>query len=232
MAPIDLDPEIVRRFCETSVPTVVDILDYEFGLRTAMVPAIKPIARARVAGRAVTVLIVPSPGQSSFDHLFDAVDACGPGRILVASNGGDTTVSCMGDLVVTALHVRGAEGAVMDGAIRDIDPMLEMGFPIFAASVSPVNFSAKATVVGHDLPISCGGVAVDPGDVILADWDGVVVIPQRLAAAVLEKALEKEQAEHALRGRIRALAATTPLSAIFAKADHVYAGTDDEPATD
>jgi len=118
----------------------------------------------------------------------------------------------------------------MDGAVRDIDPMLEMGFPIFAASVSPVNFTAKATVVGHDVPISCGGVAVNPGDVILADWDGVVVIPQQLAEAVLEKSLEKEQAEQALRERIRALAATTPLSAIFAKAEHVYVSTDEAPA--
>ena len=232
MAPITLDPEIVRRFCETGVPTVVDILDYEFGLRAAMAPAIKPLARARIAGRAVTVLIVPSPGRSAFDHLFAAVDACGPGRILVVSNGGDTTVSCMGDLVVTGLHVRGAEGAVMDGAVRDIDPMLEMGFPIFAASVSPVNFTAKATVVGHEVPISCGGVAVNPGDVVLADWDGVVVIPQQLAEAVLEKSLEKEQAEQALRERIRALAATTPLAQIFAKADHVYAGTEDTPSSE
>jgi regulator of RNase E activity RraA len=95
-----------------------------------------------------------------------------------------------------------------------------------------VNFTAKATVVGHDVPICCGGVTVNPGDVILADWDGVVVIPQQLAEAVLEKALEKEQAEQALRERIRALAATTPLSAIFATADHVYAGTEDAPATD
>ena len=87
-------------------------------------------------------------------------------------------------------------------------------------------------MVGHNVPISCGGVAVNPGDVVLADWDGVVVIPQQLAKAVLEKSLEKEQAEQALRERIRALAATTPLAQIFAKADHVYAGTEDTPSSE
>jgi 4-hydroxy-4-methyl-2-oxoglutarate aldolase len=216
----------MRRFQETSVPTVVDILDYELGLRTWLPHAIKPIFRARIAGRAGTVLIVPSP-QTDADHLFEAVDACGPGSILVATNGGDTTISCMGDLVVSALHARGAEGAVMDGAVRDIDPMIGMGFPIFAASVSPVNFTAKMTVMAHDVPIACGGVPVWPGDVVLADWDGVVIIPQEHAAAVLEKALEKEAAEQALRERIQRLAPSTPLAQLFAEAEHVYAGTQD-----
>lgn len=229
MTTTDLDPGLVQRFHQTSVPTVVDILDYEFGRRTWLPPAVKPIFKTRIVGRAVTVLIVPSPGQSAFDHLFEAVDSCGAGKVLVVSNGGDTEVSCMGDLVVTALQVRGAEGAVMDGAVRDIDPMIEMGFPIFAASVSPVNFTAKMTVVAHDVPIACGGVAVNPGDVILADWDGVVVIPQELAEAVLEQALAKEAAEQDLRERIRALAATTPLGQVFATADHVYAGTEEGP---
>jgi 4-hydroxy-4-methyl-2-oxoglutarate aldolase len=227
---IDLDPALVSRFKETSVPTVVDILDYEFGVRSWLPHAVKPIFRTRIAGRAVTVLIVPAP-RGGADHLFDAVDACGPGSILVATNGGDTAISCMGDLVVTALHARGAEGAVMDGAVRDIDPMIEMGFPIFAASVSPVNFTGKASVLAHEVPIICGGVPVHPGDVVLADWDGVVIIPQEHAAAVLPLALEKEAAEHALRERIREHAASTPLATLFAEAEHVYAG-DEEPAAE
>jgi regulator of RNase E activity RraA len=227
MTTTDLDPALVQRFHQTSVPTVVDILDYKFGQRTWLPPSVKPIFKTRIVGRAVTVLIVPSPGQSAFDHLFEAVDSCGTGRVLVVSNGGNTEVSCMGDLVVTALQVRGAEGAVMDGAVRDIDPMIEMGFPVFAASISPVNFTSKMTVVAHDVPITCGGVAVNPGDVILADWDGVVVIPQEIAEAVLEQALVKEAAEQALRERIRALAAGAPLAQVFAATDNVYAGPED-----
>jgi 4-hydroxy-4-methyl-2-oxoglutarate aldolase len=118
-------------------------------------------------------------------------------------------------LVVTALYTRGAEGTVMDGAARDIDPMIEMGFPVFAASVSPVNFTGKAVVDRHDIPIVCGGVGVQPGDVILAEWDGVVAIPQQHAAAVLEKAAAVEAAERAMREQTRADAPTKPVARIF-----------------
>ncbi len=214
---IDLDPSIVRGFREVAVPTVVDVLDYQFGIRNWMNPAIKPIARARISGRAVTVLMVTAPGPTeSFAPLFEAVDECGPDRVIVVSNGGNTELSCMGDLVVTALDARGTEGAVMDGAVRDIDPMLEMGFPIFAAAVSPVNFADKASVVARDVPITCGGAEVRPGDVILADWDGVVVIPQEHAEAVLEKARAVEADELALRDRIRAGGSSIPTADYFA----------------
>jgi 4-hydroxy-4-methyl-2-oxoglutarate aldolase len=105
----------------------------------------------------------------------------------------------------------------MDGAVRDIDPMLDMGFPVFAASVSPVNFAGKAIVIGHDLPIVCGGVPVQPGDVLLCDWDGVVVIPQGIAAGVLEKARAVEVVERAMRERIREVGANRRLAEIFAE---------------
>ena len=215
---IDLDPDVVRGFVETGVPTVVDRLDFEFGIRSWMRPAIKPLARTRIAGRAVTVMIAPASGpMGPLDQFFAAVDACGPGRILVITNGEDTTISCMGDLVATALNARGAEGAVMDGAVRDIDPMLEMGLPVFAASVSPVNFTGKVTIIGHDIPIVCGGVPVRPGDVVLADWDGVVVIPQEIAAEVLDKARVVEASERAMRERIREVGASRPIAEIFAE---------------
>ncbi len=218
MTQIDLDPAVVRGFLATGVPTVVDVLEDEFGIRGWMTPEIKPLAHQRIAGRAVTILIEPRPGPTpSLDPLFAAVDACGPGSVLVASNGGDRTISCMGDLVVTGLHARGAEGAVMDGAVRDIEPMLQMGFPVFAASVSPVSLSGKAVVVGPGIPLTCGGVQVRPGDVILADWDGVVVIPQEKAAATLEKALATEEKERAIRERIRQAAGGSPLAEIFAE---------------
>jgi regulator of RNase E activity RraA len=218
MAAPALDPEITRGFLRTSVPTVVDVLDYQFGLRTWMRPEIKPLAKQRIAGQAVTLRLVAAPKSSqSLDEFFAAFDACGPGQVLVVTNGGDTEISCMGDLVVTALHARGAAGAVMDGAVRDIEPMLEMGFPIFAASVSPVGFTDKQVVVDRNAPIVCGGVDVRPGDVILADWDGVVVIPQELAAVVLDKALAAEEHERAMRDRIREATPSKGLAAIFAE---------------
>jgi regulator of RNase E activity RraA len=209
---------VVRGYLDVSVPTVVDRLDYSHGIHSWMRHAIKPLERRRIAGQAVTVLLAPSPGGTgSLDAYFAAVDSCGPGRIFCLSNGEDLAISCMGDLVAAALVARGAEGAVMDGAVRDIAPMLEMGLGVFAASVSPVNFADKQTVAGTNIPIQCGGVPVRPGDVLLADWDGVVVIPHELAAQVLAEAREVEDAERNLRERILREGAVRTTAELFAE---------------
>jgi regulator of RNase E activity RraA len=121
----------------------------------------------------------------------------------------------MGDLVATALQARGSVGAVMDGAVRDIAPMIEMDFPIFAGSVSPATPAGRSAVVGYNIPIVCGGVSVRPGDVIVADWDGVVVVPQEHAVEVLEKSLALEESERDLRDHIRANAGKKKLGDLF-----------------
>jgi regulator of RNase E activity RraA len=215
----DLDPELVRGFLNVSVPTVVDILDYDHGLQNAMSYEIKPIFKTRMAGRAVTLKQVPAPGPAvtCTEQLFAAVDACAEGSVLVVDLGGNKRVSGTGDLVVTRLQANGAVGAVMDGAVRDIEPMIQMGFPVFAASVSPYNCVGKTVCIGHNIPVVCGGVPVYPGDVILGDWDGVVVIPQAKAAEVLEKAIAAEKQESAMVERIRQAPRTTRLGDIFAE---------------
>jgi regulator of RNase E activity RraA len=211
-----LDPAILAGYRDVSVPTVVDRLDLGHGIRSWMRHTIKPLEKRRIAGQAVTAMLASSPGPTgSLDAFFAAIDACGPGRVFVVSNGEDVAVSCMGDLVAAALHVRGAEGAVVDGAVRDIAPILEIGFPVFAASVSPVNWNGKAVVVGSNIPITCGGAAVRPGDVILADWDGVVVIPLELAAEVLEEARAIELKETELRANILRSAGHTRFADLF-----------------
>lgn len=219
MVAIQLDPEIVRGFLKVSVPTVVDILDSDHGLENAMSYEIKPIFKTRMAGRAVTLMQVPAPGPAAdcTEQFFAAVDTCGEGSVLVIALGGNKRWSGMGDLVVAALHARGAAGTVMDGAVRDIEPMIQMGFPVFAASVSPYNCVGKTVAIGYNIPVVCGGVPVYPGDVILGDWDGVVVIPQAKAAEVLEKAIAAEGQDRAMFERIREAAKTTRLGDIFAE---------------
>ena len=217
MAWPQLDPDILRGYRDVSVPTVADRLDYGHGIRSWMRPSIKPLEKRRIAGQAVTVLLAPSPGGTGpLDGYFAAIDSCGPGRILCLSNDEDLTVSCLGDLVAAALVARRAEGAIMDGAVRDIAPMLVTGLAVFAASVSPVNFVDKQTVAGTNVPIRCGGVPVRPGDVLLADWDGVVVIPHEIAGQVLEEARAVEKAEQALRERILREASSRPIAELFA----------------
>jgi 4-hydroxy-4-methyl-2-oxoglutarate aldolase len=217
--PFQLDPKIVSGFLTVSVPTIVDILDYDHGLQNAMSHEIKPIFKTRMAGRAVTLRQVPASGPTAdcVGQFFAAVDACSEGSVLVIDLGGDKRVSGTGDLVVTALHAKGAAGAVMDGAVRDIEPMIRMGFPVFAASVSPYGCIGKTTAVGHNIPVVCGGVPVEPGDVIVGDWDGVVVIPQAIAAEVLAKAIATEERERTMVERLREAARTMKIADIFAE---------------
>jgi 4-hydroxy-4-methyl-2-oxoglutarate aldolase len=213
--------EIIDAFLQVGVPTVVDILDYQYRFRGYMSHEIKPIFKTRIAGRAVTLKEIACEGEqpNGLTHLFEAVDACGAGDIFVADNEGNKTISLMGDLVAAALHARGAAGAVLNGAVRDIEPMIQMGFPVFASGVSPVNCTGKTVTVGCNIPLVCGGAQVNPGDVILADWDGVVVIPAEWAAEVLAKAQAVEAAERGLVERIRAEAPTRKLADIYSDAE-------------
>jgi 4-hydroxy-4-methyl-2-oxoglutarate aldolase len=212
--------EVIRGYLQTSIPTIVDVLDSQYGLLKAMSHEIKPLIKKRIAGRAVTLLWAPGADPAgSLDPFFAAVDACSDGSVLVGTNGGNKTISCMGDLVAAALQARGAVGAVMDGAVRDIAPIIEMDFPVFAASVSPVNPTGRASVT-FNVPIVCGGVAVNSGDVVVADWDGVVVVPQAIAAEVLAKSVALEKLEAGIRDRIREVVRTTKLGDIFAEFEH------------
>lgn len=216
----EISPEVVKGFLKVGVCNIVDVLDHQLGIRSWMSHEIKPVTmRARIAGRAVTLLEVPCDGAkaSDVDGFYAAADLTGPGCVLVASMSGDKTLSIMGDLVVLAMHARGCEGAVLDGAVRDIDNMIKMGFPVFASAVSPVDKTNKAMTVGYNIPITCGGVQVNPGDIVVADWDGVAVVPADKAEDVLERALKVVQNEDAIVQAIREKAKTTKLADIFAE---------------
>jgi regulator of RNase E activity RraA len=219
MAAHEVSPEVVEGLGRIGASTLVDVLDHQFGRRAWMRPGIAPIFKARIAGRAVTLLEEARAGAppAAVAGFFDAADACGPGTVLVASLTGDDSLSIMGDLVALALHTRGCAGAVLDGAARDIERMIEIGFPVFAARLSPVDKTGKAETLGYNIPIDCGGVRVNPGDVVVADWDGIVVVPAELAAETLERAQRVVATEAALIAAIRAEARTTRLADIFAR---------------
>ena len=103
----------------------------------------------------------------------------------------------------------------MVGAVRDAEQIIEMGFPVYSASVSPVTPAGRAAIVERDIPIYCGGARIEPGDIIVGDWDGVVSVPQELAVEVLEKSLAMEATDEQLRTRIREDAGATKLGDIF-----------------
>jgi regulator of RNase E activity RraA len=192
--------EILRRKLYVSV--VSDILDRQGLFDQAMSARIRPIAPGmRLVGRAHTMLtadIYQRPANP-YEKEIAAVDALQPGAVMVAATNGSERTCLWGELLSTAARARGATGALIDGHTRDVARILEMGFPVFCTGFRPVDSSSRSVVVDFGCPILCGGVLVHPGDVIFADIDGVVVIPNDRLAETVQAALEKVEAENSSR---------------------------------
>jgi regulator of RNase E activity RraA len=138
-----------------------------------------------------------------------AVDDLRPGDVLVVSS---CDASIWGELLSTAAHYRGCRGVVIDGYTRDTRAIAALGFPVFCRGIHPADSLGRLDVVAHDVPIRCGDVHVEPGDLILADDDGVVVIPWAVADRALALAEEKVRGEDLVR---KALAEGMPVTEAF-----------------
>ncbi len=165
--------------------------------------SIKPVFPCRFVGPALTVKLFPG-------DLVDCLDALAmaqAGDVIVVSAGGETETSVWGGLMSSLCKQKGVAGAVVDGAIRDIDEIRDLGFPIFSRAVVPRSthspFSSRLEPIEVNVPIVCGGVLVHPGDLILADEIGVVVIPLEEAEEILARAREQADKEEAIRQWIR-----------------------------
>jgi regulator of RNase E activity RraA len=132
-----------------------------------------------------------------------AVDSCLPDDVLVAAAGGSMRSGIWGELLSTAAMNRGCVGAVVDGAVRDVARMTQMGFPVYARGTSPYDSLHRQRVIDRDVVVEIDGVPIAPGDLIVADQDGVVVVPKRLEAETLTRAWNKVHAENATRDAIR-----------------------------
>lgn len=150
-------------------------------------PSIKPLKEEyKVVGRAFTVKIPVGDNLA----VLKAIREAKPGDVLVVDAKGDEYRAIAGDFVVGMMQTMGIAGLVVDGVIRDIAGIKALNFPVFSKGTT-VAASGKAGVGEVNVPISCGGMAVKPGDIIIGDADGVVVVPQEIEQAVLEKALAK-----------------------------------------
>jgi len=187
---------------ELYVSVVSDILDSLGYREQAMDATLRPIyAGAVVVGRAHTVLshdVYEAP-TNPYNAEIVAIDSLQPGDVLVASTGGSTRTCFWGDLLSTASRARGARGAVIDGHVRDVRRIEQMGFPVFATGFRPVDSYGRGTVVGHGMPVNCGGVLVNPGDIISGDVDGIVAIPSQIVDEVVTRAREKVRGENNTR---------------------------------
>jgi regulator of RNase E activity RraA len=132
-----------------------------------------------------------------------AVDSCQPEDVLIAAAGGSLRSGIWGELLTTAVRNRGCVGAIVDGAVRDVSKIRTMGFPVLARGTSPYDSKDRQRVIDRDVPVEIGGVVFQPGDLIVADEDGIVVVPQHVEQQVLHNAWEKVHAENQVRDAIR-----------------------------
>lgn len=159
----------------------------------------------RIAGRVLTMRLGPADGTPSSRHLgTQAVEAAGPGEVIVVEHRSTTACAGWGGILSFAARQRGIEGVVVDGMCRDIDEAIELGFPVFARGTVPATARGRVREIEFQQPVTISGVPVCPGDFIVADGSGVVFIPAAHVGAVLDTAEMLQQREAQMIAAIRA----------------------------
>ncbi len=201
---MSVDFEFIKNELYTAV--ISDVLDsMGFTGQATRTPFIPYTGVNRLAGRCKTTLWADMfhKDENPYELELKAVDSCRPGEVLIAAAHGSSRSGIFGELLATASRNRGCAGVIVHGAIRDVAKMREMGFPVFATSKNPYDSQNRQRVTDMDIPVVIDGVTFNPGDIVVADEDGIVVIPQSVEDRVIQAALKKVKAENQSRDAIR-----------------------------
>lgn len=185
--------DLIEAFNQVAVASVADAVDKVCGHRGYMECAIKPqINDKRICGPAATVLETATDEFVPPQHALDLIDETPAGSVIVISiDGGEPDVAVWGGLMTAGAVANGHVGAVLDGGVRDLTEIRrDYGFPVYARAVSPGTTLGRFRTVASQVPVRVGGIMVHPGDIVVGDVDGVVVVPHAQAAEVLAMAQE------------------------------------------
>jgi regulator of RNase E activity RraA len=201
------DGALLEGFRHVEVASVSDALEQLTGKKMYMTHRMRPIFATRFAGRALTVLLKKETNRDpeALKGMLHAIDTGGANSVyvMVVEDGAD--IAGMGGLMGTAMSARDFSGAVIDGGVRDTAYLQKIGFPVYALGVVPSTSLGHYRFAGANIPVTCDGVPVNPDDFIVADSDGVVVVPVAVAPAVLQLAQEMDFKEHSMYAHIERL---------------------------
>ena len=193
------DVSVADGFRMVEVASVSDAMEQLYGERAYMSHDMRPLSASKFAGAAVTVQLKKEEhkeGSAASQGMLDAIDDSPAGSVyvMVLENGAD--YAGIGGLMATAMKYRGFAGAIIDASVRDTPQIRKLQFPVFSRGVAPSTTINHYRVTGVNVPVTCAGVRVNPGDIITADEDGVAVVPKARAADVLKKSQELDDTEH------------------------------------
>jgi regulator of RNase E activity RraA len=201
------DAALLEGFRHVEAASVSDALEQITGKKMYMTHHMRPIFPTKFAGFAVTVLLKKEPNHdpNALSGMLDAIDHGGPNSVyvMVVEDGAD--IAGMGGLMGTAMSARNFSGAVIDGGVRDVAYLTKIGFPVYALGIVPSTSVSHYRFGGANVRVTCDGVPVNAADIIVADADGVVVVPKAVAAQVLKAAQDLDFKEHSMYATIEKL---------------------------
>jgi 4-hydroxy-4-methyl-2-oxoglutarate aldolase len=192
---------LIQGFRLIEAASVSDAMEQLYGKRAYMSHDMRPLAQTKFAGPAVTVLLKREEhkeGSKAQQGMLDVIDEAAAGSVYVMVLEDGLDFAGIGGLMSTAMKYRGLAGAIVDGGIRDTPQLTRLQFPVFSRGVVPSTTVNHYRFAGKNISVTCAGVEVHPADIIVADMDGVVVVPRERAAEVLKKAQQLDESEHSM----------------------------------